>query len=149
VTEKIREIYLSPEGTAEVIFDHYPGLPPYMEIESTNDGDLKKIIKELGLDETENQNIRIGSMYKNLYKNTNESSHVLTFHNIFELDLEKDVKANKMTIFLNIVQQQRKMLNDIAQNRHRRRSSRTATTHKTRGTKMARKTQKTRHTNKK
>jgi len=46
---KFREIYKSNDGKTEVIFDHFPGLPPYMEIESESEKDLFETMKKLNL----------------------------------------------------------------------------------------------------
>ncbi len=44
---KFREIY--QDDSNEVIFDSFPGLEPYMEIESKTEQDLKKTMKLLGV----------------------------------------------------------------------------------------------------
>lgn len=46
---KYREIYKSKNGKNEVIFDHFPGLPPYMEIESETEKDLISTMKKLNV----------------------------------------------------------------------------------------------------
>ena len=46
---KFREIYKSKNGKNEVIFDHFPGLPGYMEIESSNEKELEKTMKLFGV----------------------------------------------------------------------------------------------------
>jgi len=50
--EKFREIYA--DSNNEVIFDHFPGLAPYMEVESKTEPDLFKTMKKLNLDKEEN-----------------------------------------------------------------------------------------------
>ena len=49
--EKFREIY--EDSNNEIIFDHYPGLAPYIEIESKTEGDLFSTMKKLNLNEEE------------------------------------------------------------------------------------------------
>ena len=49
--EKIREIYITQDKQSEIVFDHYPGAPPCIEIESTSETELFKIMKLLGLSE--------------------------------------------------------------------------------------------------
>jgi len=46
--EKIREIYHF--DNCELIFDHYPGLPGYIEIEAPSDEKLKEVSNFFGLD---------------------------------------------------------------------------------------------------
>jgi adenylate cyclase class IV len=46
---KFREIYKSKNGKNEVIFDHFPGLPGYMEIESLSEKELEKTMKLFGV----------------------------------------------------------------------------------------------------
>jgi adenylate cyclase class 2 len=49
--QKYREIYMTPDKRNEIIFDYYPGLPPFMEIESMSETDLFNTMKLLGLSE--------------------------------------------------------------------------------------------------
>jgi adenylate cyclase class IV len=46
---KYREIYITQDKKNEIIFDHYPGLEPFMEIESRTEQDLNNLMKLLGL----------------------------------------------------------------------------------------------------
>lgn len=46
--EKFREMYLSDKHD-EIVFDHFPGLPPYLEVESQNEKNLMDMMKILGL----------------------------------------------------------------------------------------------------
>ena len=48
--EKIREIWRM-KGAKEIVFDRYPGVPTYMEIDTTSEQDLRKIASLLGLGE--------------------------------------------------------------------------------------------------
>ena len=41
---KYREIYKTKDNKSEIVFDHFPGLPPYMEIESKTEKELNKTI---------------------------------------------------------------------------------------------------------
>jgi adenylate cyclase class 2 len=45
--QKIREIYNI--GNSELVFDHYPGLPGYIEIESSSEDELFNLANKLGL----------------------------------------------------------------------------------------------------
>jgi len=46
--EKFREIY--KDDNNEIIFDHYPGLKPYLEIESNTEENLLNMMKNLNLE---------------------------------------------------------------------------------------------------
>lgn len=46
--EKLREIWII-KGAKEIVFDSYPGLPTYMEIDAHSKNDLERITKLLGL----------------------------------------------------------------------------------------------------
>jgi predicted adenylyl cyclase CyaB len=46
--EKFREIY--KDDNNELVFDHYPGLEPYLEIESNSEDNLLKIMNNLILE---------------------------------------------------------------------------------------------------
>jgi len=52
-TEKIREIYNIENS--ELVFDHYPGLPSYIEIESPTEEEMNYIAHKLSLDPCEKQ----------------------------------------------------------------------------------------------
>ncbi len=58
--EKIREIY--DVNDCEVIFDSYPGLKPYMEIEAPSEKKLNSLINKLELDMNEEKDY-----YDNIY----------------------------------------------------------------------------------
>lgn len=49
--QKYREIYVSPDKHSTIVFDHFPGLSPYMEIESSSEMHLKETMRVLGVSE--------------------------------------------------------------------------------------------------
>jgi adenylate cyclase class 2 len=63
--EKFREIF-EFEG-AEVVFDTYPGLPPYIEVEAPTEAIMLQAAAALGLDAGEPQDWAAGDMYLELY----------------------------------------------------------------------------------
>jgi len=65
--EKYREIYDLPEYETELIFDHFPGLPPYIEIESKTENQIKKLCELLDLDFHENQKWKANNLYYDEY----------------------------------------------------------------------------------
>jgi adenylate cyclase class IV len=62
--EKFRETYIDDLGT-EYVFDHYPGSPPYLEIEAKTESNLNIAIKSLEL--SEEKYFTIKDMYLDLY----------------------------------------------------------------------------------
>jgi predicted adenylyl cyclase CyaB len=103
--EKYREIYVTKNGKNEIVFDHYPGLPPYMEIESSSEIELKKTMKILNLlDETP---FSAKDLYYDLFgipKSREDSD--LTFKTANKL-MGKCVTKNK-TKFTKILKEQNK-----------------------------------------
>ena len=100
--EKLREIwtidYVGKEDV-EVVFDSYPGLPTYMEIETDSEDKLNKFCKKLGLDPS--QRYQGGGLYDELYglpKNRKVGGN-LTF---------KSAKK----VFLKIITKNKKIFND-------------------------------------
>lgn len=63
--EKIRDIYYLRD--AEVVFDTYPGLPPYMEVEGDTDEIVESAAQLLGLNPADPQDRGAGEMYLDLY----------------------------------------------------------------------------------
>ncbi len=103
--EKFREIYA--DSNNEVIFDHFPGLGPYMEIESKTEPDLFGTMKKLGLEEEENFTAK--DLYWVHYGITKErKDNDLTFDNAEEM-LGPFITKNKEE-FLKILNHQRDFL---------------------------------------
>ena len=105
--EKYREIFVTKNGKNEIVFDHYPGLPPYMEIESSTEAELKKTMKILNLPDEDQFSAK--DLYYDLYgilKNREDSD--LTFKTANKL-MGKYITKNK-TKFSNILREQKKHL---------------------------------------
>ncbi len=108
---KYREIYKTKNGKSEIIFDHFPGLPPYMEVESKNEKELNSVMKKLGLNDEENFTAK--DLYFQHYGITKDRKDAsLNFTNGKEV-LEKYISKNKDT-FVSILKQQNKFLNKKA-----------------------------------
>lgn len=96
--EKIREIYNIND--CELIFDSYPGLKPYIEIEAPNEKKLFNIAQKLGLDLKEEKNY-----FDNIY--------------LEEYNIPKDVSNKNFTfknaskIFKPYISKNLKKFNDI------------------------------------
>jgi adenylate cyclase class IV len=52
--EKFRKIYETDDGKTQIVFDLFPGLNSYMEVESKMEGDLHKIMEMLHLNNEPN-----------------------------------------------------------------------------------------------
>jgi hypothetical protein len=63
--EKTREIWV--HKGCEIVFDTYPGLPTYIEVECHNEKQLKNTMKEVGLTEKMSSKNAASNMYKDLY----------------------------------------------------------------------------------
>jgi adenylate cyclase class 2 len=63
--EKLRDIY--KVGDAEVVFDTYPGLPPYIEVEGPDEARVDSVAASLGLSPNDPQDKGAGEMYAELY----------------------------------------------------------------------------------
>jgi predicted adenylyl cyclase CyaB len=104
--EKYREIYLTKNGKNEIVFDHYPGLPPYMEIESSSEAELKKTMKILNL--VDEQPFSAKDLYYDLYGITkSREDSDLTFKNANKL-MGNYILKNK-TKFYAIIREQKKI----------------------------------------
>ena len=105
---KYREIYRTKNGKTEVIFDNFPGLPPYMEIESKTEKDLQKTMKLLGL--PEEPKFSASDLYLEHYGITKDRPDFpLTFSNAFEY-LSKYITKNKKD-FNDLIKKQIKKYN--------------------------------------
>jgi len=81
--QKIREIY--DIENSELVFDHYPGLPGYIEIESPNEEEMFSLADRLGLRKDEEQK-DAGDLYKDLYGITKDRPLLdISFDNIVEI----------------------------------------------------------------
>jgi predicted adenylyl cyclase CyaB len=103
--QKYREIYKTKNGKSEIVFDHNPGLPSYIEIESFDEKNLNKTMKMLNLVEEEDFSAR--DLYYDLYgipKDRDNSS--LLFENAEEV-LGPSIKKNKNN-FIKILDKQKK-----------------------------------------
>jgi adenylate cyclase class 2 len=111
--EKIREIY--DIGESELIFDHYPGLPGYIEIESPTEDELNKVIKKFNLDLDEKFG-NFSIIYKELYQTEVDDFGYLniSFDNINET--VKPLVNKNMDIFEKIIEGQKKLLAKAKQN---------------------------------
>ncbi len=81
---KYREIYVTKDKKNEIVFDFFPALGPYMEVESKTEKDLLKTMKLLGL-ELE-PNFEAKDLYWDIYGITKDrKSADLTFDNAGEV----------------------------------------------------------------
>jgi len=105
--EKIREIY--DIGESELIFDHYPALPGYIEIEAQSEEKLNELIEKFGLDPNEKFG-NFSLIYKELYQTGVDdlASLNISFDNINET--VKPLVHKNMDIFEKIVEGQKKLL---------------------------------------
>lgn len=105
---KFREIYRSKNGKTEVIFDNFPGLPPYMEVESKTEKDLQKTMKILGL--SEEPKFTASDLYLEHYGITkNRPDFPLTFANADEYLTKYITKSKKE--FMDLLKKQHKKYN--------------------------------------
>jgi predicted adenylyl cyclase CyaB len=103
--EKFREIY--KDDNNELVFDHYPGLEPYLEIESNTEDNLFKIMKKLNL-ESENK-FNSKDLYYLEYGMTKERpDDNLTFDNALEI-FDIYITKNKEK-FIKILNHQQKFI---------------------------------------
>jgi len=108
--QKIREIY--DIENSELVFDHYPGLPGYMEIESPTEAEMFSLADKLGLKKDEEQ-VEAGELYRDYYGIKKEGRPLLdiSFDNIIEVMSEyikKDVEKMQ-----EILEGQKKLLEKV------------------------------------
>jgi len=111
--EKIRELY--DIGESELIFDHYPGLPGYIEIEAPTEDELNKLIGKFGLDPNEKFG-NFSIMYKELYQTGVDDLGYLniSFDNINET--VKPIVNKNMDLFEKIIEGQKKLMEKTIKN---------------------------------
>ena len=103
--EKFREIY--KDNNNELVFDHYPGLEPYLEIESNTEENLFKIMKKLNLESESKFNAK--DLYYLEYGISKERpDNDLTFDNALEM-FNSHITKNKEK-FIKILKHQRNFL---------------------------------------
>ena len=108
IMQKVREIYNIKNS--ELVFDHYPGLPGYIEIESPTEDELFMLQKELNLIDEPSRNA--GDLYLELYGITKDRPLLdLAFNNVNEL-LKKYITKNEDEM-IKIVEGQKKLLEKI------------------------------------
>jgi predicted adenylyl cyclase CyaB len=106
--QKVREIY--NVNNSELVFDHYPGLPGYIEIESPTEEELFQLQKEFNLiDEPHRE---AGDLYLELYGITKDRPLLdLAFDNVHEL-FKKYITKNEEEM-IRIVEGQQKLLEKV------------------------------------
>ena len=107
--EKIRETWKVP-GCKEIVFDSYPGLKEYIEIECNSEKILNSTMKKLDV-KPDNSDISIDGMYLNQYgiKKDRKKSERFTFKDS-KKNLSKFITKNKST-FNKIIKEQLDFLN--------------------------------------
>ena len=107
--QKIREIY--DIENSELVFDHYPGLPGYIEIESPNEEEMFSLANRLGLKKDEEQK-DAGDLYKDLYGITKDRPLLdISFDNIVEV-MSVYIKKDK-DVMEQILEGQLKLLEKV------------------------------------
>ena len=107
--EKIRETWKLP-GCKEIVFDSYPGLKEYIEIECNSEKILNFTMKKLDV-KKDDSDISIDGMYLNQYgiKKDRKKSERFTFKDS-KKNLSKFITKNKST-FNKIIKEQLDFLN--------------------------------------
>jgi adenylate cyclase class 2 len=108
--EKIREIYNIHD--AELIFDHWPGLPGYIEIEAPTEDKLIELANKFELDMNEKPG-GFAKMYQELYqpKIDDIAKLNISFDNINET--VKPLVSKNIDLFEKIVEGQKKLLEKV------------------------------------
>jgi len=109
-SEKIREIYKIDDG--ELIFDHYPGLPGYIEIEAPTEAKLKELAEKFNLNMNE-KFFNYGMLFNELYGMNIDfaNNETLRFDNVKELLSDKITKNNEL--FTTLLEGQKKLLEKV------------------------------------
>lgn len=105
--QKLREKW-KIKGCKEIIFDTYPGLPEYMEIECDSVSNIKKLEKKLSLNE---EKFHAGSLYEELYglSKDRKQNNDLTFKTVSKVIKPYINKNHKL--FNKIIKVQKKIIN--------------------------------------
>jgi adenylate cyclase class 2 len=107
--QKIREIY--DIGESELVFDHYPGLPGYIEIESPTEEELFSLADKLNLKKNEPHR-EAGDLYLECYGITKDRPLLdLAFDNIHDL-FKKYITKNE-DMMLKIIEGQNRLLEKV------------------------------------
>lgn len=105
---KYREIYKTKNNKSEIVLDHFPGLPPYMEIESSTEKELYKMMKTLEL--LEEPHFTAKDLYLEQYGITKDRKDgSLTFDNAKDV-LSKFITKNKQNFDIILKKQIKKFL---------------------------------------
>lgn len=117
--EKLREIY--GIGESELIVDHCPGLPGYIEIEAPTEEKLNELIETFGLDPRETVR-NFSSVYKELYQTGVDDLGYLhiSFGNLAET--VKPLVQTNMELFEQTVEDQKKIMESVTPTNPSRRS---------------------------
>lgn len=113
--EKLREIWHI--DNTEICFDTNPGRPDIMEIESTTEKELLKVVKQLGLKDIEHDNFNDQSLYTSRFGIIIPRSIDLTFLNVNEM-LEPICKKNKKE-FIKLINSQIKIYNKVKKSKNK------------------------------
>lgn len=83
---KREEWSLPIKGVKEIVFDNIPGLPPYVEIDCSNNKTLGSVVKKLGLDPKDAKYGPYSNAFEELYginrRTMNDSIPELTFGSV-------------------------------------------------------------------
>lgn len=102
--EKFREKY--KYGNSELVFDYYPGLPPYLEIESKTETELFDLMKKLNLTE---ERFGVKDLYLEQYGITKDrKENDLLFSNVIEI-MSPFITKNK-DVFIRLVEHQKEFI---------------------------------------
>jgi hypothetical protein len=66
VNDKLRDVLVIP-GMGELDIDHYPGLPPCLEVECPSRAKLDALLRALGLKASQAVRAELGAMYEDVY----------------------------------------------------------------------------------
>jgi len=107
--QKIREIY--DIENSELVFDHYPGLPGYMEIESPTEAEMFSLANKLGLLKDEEQ-VEAGELYRYHYGITKDRPLLdISFENI--IDVMSVYITKDKEVMEQILEGQKKLLEKV------------------------------------
>jgi len=127
--EKIRETW-EVCGCKEVVFDSYPGLPTYMEIDCHTLPQLKKAANMLGYNMGEASTLRINDKYKLMYGiDSRRPMGDLTFKDADKI-LGKHIKRNKNK-FMKILKKQKRFIQTNKNNKNNKNTKNKIKTNKT------------------